>query len=57
MSVPLPADDIAPVPSAASVAESVLLDHPEPSIAQPAVPSPGIQPGNGAHPTPDTSPR
>jgi hypothetical protein len=48
----------APVPSAASVAESVLLDHPEPSIAQPAVPSPGIQPGsNGAHPSPDTPPR
>src|SRR5437016_898150 len=34
----------APVPSAASVAESVLLDHPEPTMAQPAVPSPGIQP-------------
>ena len=47
----------APVPSAASVAESVLLDHPEPSIAQPAVPSPGIQPGDGAHPSPDTPPR
>src|SRR6201988_218160 len=39
----------APVPSAAAVAESVLLDHPEPSMAQPAVPSPDIQPGNGAH--------
>jgi hypothetical protein len=47
----------APVPSAASVAESVLLDHPEPSMAQPAVPSPGIQPGNGAHPSPDTPQR
>ena len=47
----------APVPSAASVAESVLLDHPQPSIAQPAVPSPGIQPGNGAHPSPDAPPR
>ena len=44
-------------PSAASVAESVLLDHPEPSMAQPAVPSPGIQPGNGAHPSPDAPPR
>jgi len=47
----------APVPSAASVAESVLLDHPEPSMAQPAVPSPDIQPGNGAHPPPDAPPR
>ena len=43
------AADQAPVPSAASVAESVLLDRP--------VPSPGIQPGNGAHPSPDTPPR
>jgi hypothetical protein len=43
------------VPSAASVAESVLLDHP--SKAQPAVPSPGIQPGDGSHPPPDTPPR
>jgi hypothetical protein len=47
----------APVPSAASVAESVLLDRPEPSMAQPAVPSPGIQPGDGAQPSPDTPPR
>ena len=44
----------APVPSAASIAESVLLDRPEPSMAQPAVPSPGIQPG--AH-SPDTPAR
>jgi len=43
----------APVPSAASIAESVLLDRPEPSVTQPAIPSPGIQPGNGSHP-PDT---
>jgi hypothetical protein len=54
---PMPAPEPAPLPSAASVAESVLLDHPEPSMAQPAVPSPGIQPGNGAHPSPDTPPR
>ena len=47
----------APLPSAASVAESVLLDRPEPSLAQPAVASPGIQPGNGAPPPPDTPPR
>ena len=54
---PMPAPEPAPLPSAASVAESVLLDHPEPSMAQPAVPSPGIQPGNGAHPSPDAPPR
>ena len=47
----------AAAPSAASVAESVLLDHPEPTMAQPAVPSPGIQPGHGAHPSPDAPPR
>ena len=47
----------APAPSAASVAESVLLDHPEPSMAQQAVPSLGIQPGNGAQPSPDAPPR
>jgi hypothetical protein len=50
-----------PAPSAASVAESVLLDHPEPGLAQPAVapgaaspeiPSPGLQPGNGSHASP-----
>jgi hypothetical protein len=40
-------------PAAASVAESVLLDHPEPTLAQPAVPSPGLQPGR--NPSPDTS--
>ncbi len=56
-SAPIPAPEPAPLPSAASVAESVLLDHPEPSMAQPAVPSPGIQPGNGAHPSPDAPPR
>jgi hypothetical protein len=60
-----PKFDPAPAPSvppAASVAESVLLDHPEPTLAQPAVspaaspevPSPGLQPGNGPAPSPDT---
>jgi hypothetical protein len=50
-----------PVPAA--VAESVLLDHPEPKVAHPdvalnapspEVPSPGLQPGNGLAPSPDT---
>jgi hypothetical protein len=54
---PMPTPEPAPLPSAASVAESVLLDHPEPSMAQPAVPSPGIQPRDGAHPSPDAPPR
>jgi hypothetical protein len=62
---PAPAPSPAPAPAttAASVAESVLADHPEPSLAQPAaapspeVPSPGIQPGNGPHPSsPDAHP-
>jgi hypothetical protein len=64
--VPAPVPAPAPsVPPAASVAESVLLDHPEPTHAQPAVshpaspevPSPGLQPGNNSTQTPDTSPR
>jgi hypothetical protein len=50
---PAAAAPAAPVPSAASIAESVLLDHPEPSLSQPAVTSPGIQPGNGTQPSPD----
>jgi hypothetical protein len=66
---PAPAPAPEPVRSAASVAESVLLDHPEPTLAQspaapaapapsPEVASPGIQPGDGAqHPSPDTPPR
>jgi hypothetical protein len=48
--VPTPAAAPAPVPSAASVAESVLLDHPEPKLAQPAVPSPELQPGASSSP-------
>lgn len=49
-------------PPAASVAESVRPDHPEPQpsalphAASPEIPSPGLQPGNGA-PSPDTPPR
>jgi hypothetical protein len=56
-----------PVPPAASVAESVLLDHPPPKIVHdaeaapaapsPEVPSPGLQPSEGSPPSPDASPR
>jgi hypothetical protein len=60
-----------PVPAAAAVAESVLLDRAEPKIVEPKiahpdvalntpspeVPSPGLQPGNGSVPSPDTPPR
>ena len=52
---PAPVPAPAPAPSAASVAESVLLDHPEPKLAQPAVPSPELQPGG--HPSPDAPQR
>jgi hypothetical protein len=45
------------VPAAASVAESVLPDHPvAPNAASPEVPSPGLQPGSSASP-PGTPPR
>lgn len=53
----------APAPSAAApVAESIPLDRVEPNIAHPEVtpyapspevPSPGLQPGDGSHPSPD----
>ncbi len=51
------------VPPAASVAESVLLDHPQPKIMHadvtpsgpsPEVLSPGLQPGDGSPSSPDT---
>jgi hypothetical protein len=65
---PEPQFDPAPAPSvppAATVAESVLLDRPEPTIphpvdvvrASPEVRSPGLQPNDGAHPSPDNPPR
>jgi hypothetical protein len=52
--VPSPA-----APGAASVAESVQLDRPEPSVPPPSpqVPSPGLQPGNGLPPSPELPPR
>ena len=55
----------APAESAASVAESVLLDHPVPNPAQPVgtpgvgspeVLSPGLQPGNGSAAPPEAPP-
>ena len=54
------------VPAATTVAESVLLDRPEPTIVHPAVDesggspevrSPGLQPNDGAHSSPGTPPR
>jgi len=66
---PAPATTPAPAPepasSAAAVAESVLLDHPEPTLAQPPaapapspeVASPGIQPADGTQHPSDTPPR
>jgi hypothetical protein len=64
---PAPAPAAAPpAPAATPAAESVALDHPEPTLAQPVivpdpaspeVPSPGLQPGSGSHPSPDTPQR
>jgi hypothetical protein len=64
-----PAPEPSP-PTAASVAESVLLDHPEPTHAQapvtpaaapaassPEVPSPDLQPGNSVTAPPEAPPR
>ncbi len=56
---PVPAPQPAPVPpapSAQSVAESVLMDHPapKPGIApSPEIPSPHLQPGNGTPSSPE----
>lgn len=54
---PAPAP-VPPAPSAQSVAESVLKDHPAPKPAtqSPEIPSPDLQPGNGTPPS-DTPPR
>jgi hypothetical protein len=67
VAAPEPQFEPAPAPSippAASVAESVLLDRPQPKIADAIpggpsheFPSPGLQPGDGAPPSPDTPPR
>jgi hypothetical protein len=45
-----------PAPSAQSVAESVLMDHPAPKPVtppSPEIPSPDLQPGNGTPSSPD----
>jgi hypothetical protein len=56
----------AAVPAAASVAESILLDHPEPALAHPEaaspapspeISSPGLQPGEGSPPPQAAPPR
>jgi hypothetical protein len=61
---PAPAPPV-PAAAAASVAESVLLDHPEPTLAHPEaashapspeIPSPGLQPGEGSPPPRDATP-
>ena len=53
---PVSAPAVPPAPSAQSVAESVLKDHPAPKPANPPspeIPSPDLQPGNGTPPSPD----
>lgn len=66
VSVPQAAPVTPPAPSAQSVAESVLMDHPapksvpstpSPEIPSPEIPSPDLQPGNGTSPSPDAPPR
>ena len=58
---PAPVAPPAPAPSAQSVAESVLMDHPAPKAPQvapsPEIPSPHLQPNNGAPGSPDTPQR
>lgn len=55
---PQAAPVVPPAPSAQSVAESVLMDHPAPKPVQaippsPEIPSPHLQPGNGTPSSPD----
>jgi hypothetical protein len=59
---PAPVTPPAPTaPSAQSVAESVLMDHPAPRVQQsapsPEIPSPHLQPTNGTPASPETPPR
>ncbi|MET3910798.1 hypothetical protein ABID59_005157 [Bradyrhizobium sp. S3.3.6] len=51
-----PVPEPPPAPSAQSVAESVLMDHPAPKpgiVSSPEIPSPHLQPGNGTPPSPE----
>jgi hypothetical protein len=53
---PQAAPVVPPAPSAQSVAESVLMDHPAPKPVNPPspeIPSPHLQPGNGTPSSPD----
>ncbi|MCK1393335.1 hypothetical protein [Bradyrhizobium sp. 1] len=55
--VTAPAPVAPPAPTAQSVAESVLMDHPAPKPLippSPEIPSPDLQPGNGTPSSPDT---
>jgi hypothetical protein len=60
-----PRFDPEPVPPAATVAETVLLDHPGPAVSQPVdtagtspeIRSPGLQANDGTHPSPEPPPR
>ncbi|HEV7600905.1 MAG TPA: hypothetical protein VGO49_11710 [Bradyrhizobium sp.] len=60
-----PRFDPEPAPPPATVAETVLLDHPGPAASQPVnttgtspeIRSPGLQPNEGAHPSPEPPPR
>ncbi|EJN11391.1 hypothetical protein PMI42_05259 [Bradyrhizobium sp. YR681] len=56
VTTPQPAPAEPPAPSAQSVAESVLMDHPAPKPVNPPspeIPSPDLQPGNGTSSPPD----
>ncbi|MCP3403878.1 MULTISPECIES: hypothetical protein [unclassified Bradyrhizobium] len=60
VTAPQAAPVVPPAPSAQSVAESVLKDHPAPKPVtppSPEIPSPDLQPGNGTPSSPDTPPR
>lgn len=57
VTAPQAAPVVPPAPSAQSVAESVLMDHPAPKPVippSPEIPSPHLQPGNGTPSSPDT---
>jgi len=63
---PPPVPPAPAMPAAAAVAESGLLDHPEPKAAEaavtpaepsPEVASPELQPGSGSPPSPESPPR